>query len=201
MPSFLHVGCGPKTKAQCTNEFGKDSWSEIRFDIDESVNPDIVGSMLNMDKVDDSSVDAVFSSHNIEHLYAHEVPVAIAEFFRVLNDEGYLVITCPDLQSVAKLVAEDKLIETAYSSPAGPISAIDILYGHRKSLASGNLYMAHNCGFTQRILDGTLRGGGFKSVASLARGFEPFFDLWALASKKELPESELRKLALSHFPA
>ena len=49
----------------------------------------------------------------------------------MLKDDGYLLITCPDLKSVAKHVAEDKLLDVLYESPTGPISALDILYGHR----------------------------------------------------------------------
>ena len=77
--------------------------------------------MTSMVAVADQSVDAVFSSHNIEHLYPHEIPLAVAEFLRVLKMDGFAVITCPDLQSVAVLVAQDKLTEPAYVSPAGPL--------------------------------------------------------------------------------
>jgi len=119
--SFLHVGCGPKHKDQTTIGFNTDEWQEIRFDIDESVQPDLVGTMTDMSSVESESVDALFSSHNIEHLYPHEVPVALKEFSRVLKSDGFVVITCPDLQSVCKLVAEDKLTDAAYVSPAGPI--------------------------------------------------------------------------------
>ena len=44
------------------------------------VQPDVIGTITNMNAVEDVSVDSVFSSHNIEHLYAHEVPIAFAEF-------------------------------------------------------------------------------------------------------------------------
>lgn len=77
MKSFLHVGCGPKYKNQTTKGFNTDEWQEIRFDIDESVNPDLVGTMTDMSSVQMGSVDALFSSHNIEHLYPHEVPIAL----------------------------------------------------------------------------------------------------------------------------
>jgi predicted SAM-dependent methyltransferase len=150
MKTFLHVGCGPKRKEQTTAGFA--DWSELRFDIDESVQPDLVGTMTDMSSVSSESVDAVFSSHNIEHLYPHEVPVALSEFLRVLKPDGFAVITCPDLQAVCALVAEDKLTEPAYTSPAGPITPLDILYGHRPPMARGNLYMAHRCGFTEKVL-------------------------------------------------
>jgi hypothetical protein len=200
MKSLLHVGCGPKRKAQTTRGFNTDEWTEIRLDIDQAVQPDVIGTMTDMSAVTLGSVDAIFSSHNIEHLYPHEVPVALSEFLRVLGDDGFVVITCPDLQSVCALIAQDKLTDMAYSSPAGPIAPIDILYGHRPSMSRGNLYMAHRSGFTQKVLGGTLRGVGFKTVATKSRGRAPFFDLWALASKSQRSESEMRALAGVHFP-
>jgi ubiquinone/menaquinone biosynthesis C-methylase UbiE len=201
MPCFLHVGCGPKKKDRTTQGFNVGEWSEIRLDIDPSVQPDVVGSMTDMSALSSGSVDAVFSSHNIEHLYPHEVPLALAEFLRVLSDDGFTVITCPDLQSVCALVAQDKLTDSAYISPAGPISPIDILYGHRPAMSRGNLFMSHRCGFTRKVLHGTLQAAGFKTVATMARGRAPFFDLFALASKCVRTEAEMRALASQHFPA
>ena len=196
MKTFLHVGCGPKRKDRTTVGFA--DWSELRFDIDESVQPDLVGTMTDMSSVSSESVDAVFSSHNIEHLYPHEVPVALSEFLRVLKPDGFAVITCPDLQAVCALVAEDKLTEPAYTSPAGPIAPLDILYGHSPAMNAGNLYMAHRCGFTEKVLSATLQSSGFKRVASMKRG-SPYFDLWALATKADLNEEELLSLAKNHF--
>lgn len=198
MRHFLHVGCGPKHKNQTTRRFNTADWVEKRLDIDASVNPDVVGTMTDMSAVSAGSMQAIFSSHNIEHLYPHEVPVALAEFFRVLSDDGFAVITCPDLQSVCALVADDKLTEPAYVSPAGPIAPIDILYGHRPAMVNGNLYMAHRCGFTKKVLSATLQASGFQSVAVMAR--PSVFDLWALASKSRMSEADSRTLASHHFP-
>ena len=200
MKSLLHVGCGPKRKDRTTKGFNTPDWTEIRLDIDPSVSPDVIGTMTDMSAVASESVDAIYSSHNIEHLYPHEVPLALTEFLRVLKPDGFFVVTCPDLQSVCALIAEDKLTDAAYSSPAGPISPIDILYGHRPAMAQGNLYMAHRCGFTQKVLTATLQASGFKSIATMARGKAPFFDLFALASKCERPEADMRELAGLHFP-
>jgi predicted SAM-dependent methyltransferase len=197
MKTFLHVGCGPKHKDRTTAGFA--DWNELRFDIDESVQPDLVGTMTDMSSVFTESVDAVFSSHNLEHLYPHEVPVALSEFLRVLKPDGFAVITCPDLQAVCALVAEDKLTEPAYTSPAGPIAPLDILYGHRPAMAIGNLYMAHRCGFTSKVLAATMQGAGFKQSATIKRP-APFFDLWIVATKLEIPNENIVALARLHFP-
>ncbi len=59
MQTFLHVGCGQKRKDLTTSGFAKGDWKELRFDIDESVEPDYVGTMTDMSAVETSSVDAL----------------------------------------------------------------------------------------------------------------------------------------------
>ena len=71
-------------------------------DIDENCEPDVIGTMTDMSTLDDNSFDAIYSSHNIEHLFFHEVP--FKKFIRVLKDDGFLFIRCPDLQSLGQLV-------------------------------------------------------------------------------------------------
>jgi len=191
MKTFIHVGCGSKRKHQTTRGFNTPEWTEVRFDIDATVSPDVIGSITDMSEVESETMDALFSSHNIEHLYPHEVPIALKEFLRVLKSDGLAVITCPDLQSVCKLIADNKLLEPAYQSPAGPITPLDILYGHRASIQQGNLFMAHRCGFTRDVLHATLQQVGFVCVGTLAR--PQFFDLWAFASKQTLSKEQLQQ--------
>ncbi|MDI1299327.1 tetratricopeptide repeat protein [Methylotenera sp.] len=204
MKTFLHVGCGPRYFDSHSKQqvrplgFSIEEWDELRLDINPGVNPDVVGTMTDMSAVASESVDAIFSSHNIEHLYPHEVPIALAEFKRVLRSDGFVVITCPDLQSVCALVAEGKLTEPAYISPAGPIAPIDILYGHRPPMSQGNLYMSHRCGFTLNVLLATLEDAGFLKTVGLCR--PNYFDLWALASVACLEEQQALGLARNHFP-
>ena len=38
----------------------------------------------------------------------------------------------PDLRAAAQMIAEDKLMETAYNSRAGPGTPFDIGYSHRQ---------------------------------------------------------------------
>lgn len=199
MKKFLHVGCGQSQQQHTTKGFADKSWREVRFDIDESASPDIIGDVLNLDMIDSNSYDAIFSSHNIEHVYAYQVPLMLKEFLRVLKPGGYFVVTCPNLQAVAKLVAKDRLTEVAYVSPAGPITPQDVIFGHSASLEQGNEYMAHKTGFTPKTLRNVLTESGFGSVAILAR--ERKLDIWAIATKqKARNEAKLKELAELHFP-
>lgn len=170
----------------------------MRFDIDPSTQPDIVGTLTDMSAVQSSSVDAVYSSHNIEHLFAHEVPAALSEIHRVLKPQGLLVITCPDLVSVCEAVAANKLMEPLYESPSGPISPIDILYGHRASIARGNHFMAHKCGFTYSALRASVLQAGFAQIYGGTRPRQ--YDLWMLALKEPVAENTMHQLAATFLP-
>lgn len=200
MKKFLHVGCGPVPKEHTPFARENDTWTEVRMDIDPTARPDILGHMTDMSVIPDEAYDAVYSSHSIEHLYPHEVPVALSEFKRVLKPAGFALITCPDLQSVCALVAQGNLEDTAYVSMVGPIAPIDIIYGYRKAMAEGNLFMAHRTGFTAKTLTDSLRRAGFAAIANKSRP-PPAFDLWAIAFREVQPESRIRETAGAYFPA
>ena len=198
--TILHVGPGHRRSgAALPVALQTDRWREIRLAIDPANAPDILGSMLDMSAVADASVDAIYSAHNIEHVFAHEVPLVLGEFLRVLKPEGFLVITCPDLQTVCALVAEDKLTVSAYNSPAGPISPLDIVCGYGEALAAEHLYMAHKCGFTLMILAAALTSAGFQNTAGKRRirGLA----LLMVASKEQMSEKAIQQLAAKKLPA
>jgi hypothetical protein len=195
----LHVGCGMKTLAHLPAPFQSGEWEEIRLDIDPNVRPDVVGTMTDLGAVETGAVNAIFSSHNVEHLYAHEVPLAVREFSRVLTEDGIAVITCPDLQAVAALIAQGRLLEPAYRSAAGPISPLDIVYGHRESLERGNHFMAHRCGFTMQTLTEVLASNGFQRAAGRRR--PDYFDLWVCAFKQHVPDQDLMSAVRAYLPS
>ena len=180
--TVLNVGCGYPLRQRLHKHFQGPEWCEVRLDVDPAVRPDIVCSMTDMSPVASQSVDAVWSSHNLEHLHRHEVPAALAEFIRVLKPGGLLLMTLPDLRQVAELVVADRLEDEAYVSPSGPVSALDMIFGHTASLASGYPFMAHKTGFTQRTLQTLLVEAGFVAVRVKPGAA---FDLWAAAQKPE----------------
>ncbi|TWA53584.1 methyltransferase family protein [Azospirillum baldaniorum] len=181
LKTVLNVGCGQRAISILGTSLPADEWRELRLDIDPDVDPDIVASMTDMAPVPDGSVDAVWSSHNLEHLDPHEVPVTLREFLRVLKPGGTLLLTVPDLQAVAKLVAEDRLDEAVYECRQGPIRPLDVIYGYGPALAAGNRFMAHRTGFTPNLLGRLLQEAGFEPVA-----------IWRRAAAYELQVKALR---------
>jgi ubiquinone/menaquinone biosynthesis C-methylase UbiE len=180
--TVLHVGCGAADPAKLPAAFFPAGlWSELRLDIDPAVAPDIVASITDLGAVAAGSVDAVWSAHNLEHLCAHEVPRALAEFHRVLKPEGFALVTMPDLQQVAELVAADNLEGAAYLSAMGPVAALDMLYGFRPAIAAGNGFMSHRTGFTATTLAVHLQRAGFADVRVQRDGA---FALWATGVRR-----------------
>lgn len=158
LPRVLHVGCGGETLAAYDIE-----GIETRLDIDPRHKPDIVASMTDI-PADVGGFDAVFCFHALEHLYPHEVPVALANFLRVLRPGGAAIVVVPDLSGV---MPTDEVL---YDSPAGPVAGLDLYYGMRRLIPTMP-FMAHHMGFLPPTLAAALSAAGFERV-STRRGYE-----------------------------
>ena len=124
MKTFLHIGCGPKRKDRTTRGFNTEEWQELRFDIDESVKPDLVGTMTDMSAVADASVDAVISNCVINLSIDKES--VFSEIFRVLKHGGRVMIS--DLVLVKTLPEEVANSLAAYAGcVAGAIGKDDYI--------------------------------------------------------------------------
>lgn len=160
---MVNVGCGPVVRLTRTAFF--EDWRQLRVDIEDSVNPDIVADLTDLSPIATGTADALWSSHCVEHLYQAQVPGALREFHRVLKDDGFAVILVPDLQTIADRIVADKFHEPIYNSGMGPVSAHDMFYGFGPSIAAGQTSMAHRCGFTPTILVNLLNASNFAEYA------------------------------------
>ena len=134
---------------------------------------------MDMRVVPSASVGALYSSHNVEHLFVSEVPKALSEFFRVLEPGGFALITLPDLKVAAERVLRDEQELPLYQSPAGLINALDTIYGYAPFVESGSNFMLHKTGFTASSLRRTLIRASFERVVACSHGYA----LWAVAFK------------------
>jgi len=186
----LNAGSGSYSARKLHRVFVPEIWKEIRIDIDPQSKPDIVASITDMRSLcPPQSFDAVWASHILEHLYAHEVPSALSEFKRVLKPDGFALITSPDLEAVASLILDHGLDHVAYTSPAGPITPLDMIYGHSASVGCGQLYMAHKTGFTCASLGQRFVDAGFPITIVKREGL----DLWALGLMQEADQAGIKR--------
>jgi len=163
---LLHIGCGGQTLQDLPKHF-HEGWVEFRLDINPDCCPDILSSITDMSVIEeDACFDAVYSSHNLEHLELFEVPCALNEIFRVLKPAGEFWVKVPNLELIAYAILEGVHHQPLYESPAGAICPVDMLFGHQASLAMGKNYMAHRSGFTRRSLYQYLRQAGFEEIQS-----------------------------------
>lgn len=179
--TFLHIGCGTAPPERLPELFRGPGWRELRLDIDPSVRPHLVGSSADLAALRDGCVEAIWSSHNLEHLDTHQVAAALRAMHRVLTTDGFALITLPDIAAIAALITAGRLTDTAYESPIGPITALDMLYGHSASLAAGRQAMAHRTAFDAQRLGQALLAAGFQEVR-IRSG--KCYDLWAYAMKQ-----------------
>jgi len=177
---FLNAGCGPPGNTRLPALFRK--WKQIRVDVDPSMKPDIVANIADLSRIADGSVDAVWSAHATEHLFAHQVAAAFSEFRRVLKGAGFACIVVPDLQAIAQWIAEDRFHETLYQSRSGPVNAHDMVFGFGPAIACGRTSMAHHCGFTPTLFLDRLKEAGFPEIVLRRR--IPSLELVALVLKK-----------------
>ena len=164
------------------------NWDHLLLDIVPGADVDIVLDARELTTLPAAQFDAVYCSHNLEHYERHEVPVVLAGFVHVLKPDGFADIRVPDVEAVIRQLTLDltrviDIDDTLYTSPAGPVTAHDILYGYGPALAGGLPHYAHRCGFTAASLMRRLAEAGFAWVK--CERVPEAFELRALAMKKE----------------
>ena len=172
-------------------------WEHLLLDIDPRGKPDVVADARELTALPAAQFDAVFCSHNLEHYFPHEGTHVLRGFAHVLKDDGFAEIRVPDIKALMKHLVDAGLDvdDVVYTSPAGPISAHDMLYGWSVELEqSGRDFYAHKTGFTPKTLFRKLRDAGF---AVVVLGSVPAtFELAAFAFKTSPRPDQLALLGL-----
>ena len=99
----------------------------------------------------------------------------------ILINHGTVRFDVQPGMKIAQLVVANVLDDPIYQTPSGPITPLDMIFGHSASIGEGSRYMAHKSGFTATTLGVLLREAGFVEVG-VAR---VDYDLRARAHKAE----------------
>lgn len=160
----LNVGGGSKSIA-ISPHF--DGWKHLLLDIKAGVGVDVVRDARELDSLEAGAFDAIYCSHNLEHYYRHDVDRVLQGFRHVLKPGGFAEIRVPDIGGLIRLLAEREydIEQEIYASPAGAITAHDMVYGYGPEIqASGRDFYAHKTGFSRDSLIRALHANGFTQI-------------------------------------
>lgn len=131
------------------DEMFPDGYDEIRVDIVPDVKCDIVCDIRKLD-FDDNSVDGIYTSHVLEHFDCRETQPLLTEWCRVLKPGGVMYHIVPRIDSpkLIEALQQGDPHKVLYDSPAGPVSALHILYGQWYP----GEYEVHKWGYTEKTL-------------------------------------------------
>jgi hypothetical protein len=139
-------------------------WRHDLLDIDPRSGADVCHDARQLSDLPPATYDAVYCSHNLEHYFRHEAIQVVRGFCHVLTDDGFAEVVVPDLLSLMETVVKNGLDveDTVYTSPAGPIRVVDVVYGYQPDIEqSGNDFFAHRNGFSVKSLVNLMREAGF----------------------------------------
>lgn len=140
------------------------TFEHVLLDLDPEVGADLVLDVRDLHTLEPDQFDVVYCSHNLEHVRQHEVAVVLSGMRHVLRPGGLAHVIVPDLQELMLTCVQQgiDLDGLLYESPMGPITPLDVLYGHGGIIAqSGQDYYAHRTGFSRRTLANTVEASGF----------------------------------------
>lgn len=151
--------------------------------------PEIVRRDIRSLPFPDGSVEAVYSSHTLEHVYLNEAKRVLAEAARVLQPGGMIRVALPDATVMARALVQDahspeagwKYNEALLAHPQAPPQGLRALV----SRAGGHVHrwqptapmvaqMLEEAGFTA-IQEQSYRSGEFPDLAVVETRPESFF--------------------------
>jgi predicted SAM-dependent methyltransferase len=126
---------------------------------------DIVGDGVDLGRLETGSVSEIYASHVLEHLgFREAVQRALAEWHRVLEPDGRLRISVPDMMTLCRLFVDPNLSQRVRDY------IIQVIYGGQED---GHDF--HKTGFTLESLTQHLKVAGFHKVMRV-REFDGFDD-------------------------
>jgi SAM-dependent methyltransferase len=147
--TVLNAGSGPGVKLPPHY----DGFEIVHLDVDADNRPDIIADVRDLSALADASFDAVHLAHLLEHFPLWEVDGVLAELRRVLRSGGFVEVRVPHVEAVFRAILHGRAIdEPLYESGIGPITPLDVLYGHASTVRDGNAWMAHRTAFTPALL-------------------------------------------------
>jgi predicted SAM-dependent methyltransferase len=137
---------------------------------------DHIGNANDLSQFSDCTFNTIYASHVLEHFdYKQELLSTLKEWNRVLKPFGWLYISVPDLDVLAKLLLDKKRLDIAER-----FHVIRMIFGGHT-----DAHDYHLTGFTEELLEYYLLKAGFNATIKVNK-FDIFEDASGLSFKDEL---------------
>ena len=149
-------------------------WQNLVLDINPETNPHLCMDARNLTNLAPNQFDAVFCSHNLEHYNIFDLPIVLKGMLHVIKSGGHLVAIVPSIRATfeAMFQSGDDLDDVFYSSPAGPITYHDVIYGYSKDIEKNILWQQHQSGFSLKRMKTLFEQSGFERVVTQSNGLD-----------------------------
>ena len=126
----------------------------VNFDIRPGPDVEHVGDCFDLSRFGNGTIEAIYASHVLEHLgYRYELAPALAEWHRVLQHGGQVMISVPDLETLCGLFIYPKLNAQERHFVMG------MIFGGQTNSAD-----FHKVGLNFEFLDKLLTEAGFADI-------------------------------------
>jgi predicted SAM-dependent methyltransferase len=147
---------------------------------------DVVGDCVDLGRFASGSVSEIYTSHVLEHLgFRDELPRALAEWHRVLEPDGRLRVSVPDLMTLCRLFVDPNVSQRVRDY------VVRVMYGSQE-----DAHDFHKMGFTLESLTAHLQAAGFHKVMRV-----PDFDLFDDSSRLKLGPVPISLNVIARKPA
>jgi len=187
----LNIGAGPP---QTPIPAYYDDCDVVRLDTEAENEPDLLMDALDLGELDAGQFDAAYCSHILEHIYPMDLGRFLSGIRHVLTDNGFAEFRVPDGLAACRTAVEAGTLDAfCYNSPAGPVTAWDMLYGWLPFQMRFGHAMSHHSAYSAQSLAATLNGFGFPLVYTTTG----YFELRAVGCKAQLDAEIMERIGIS----
>ncbi|MBL8835761.1 MAG: methyltransferase domain-containing protein [Alphaproteobacteria bacterium] len=129
----------------------KDGWSI--FNVVPGPHVDHVGDILDLGRFADASVDEIYASHVLEHVWLEQAKSVLRSFARILVPGGRLMVSVPDLPTLCRIYLDPRL------SQSQSTQVMAMIYG-----AHLDAHDIHHVGFNEGLMSTALAEAGFRRI-------------------------------------
>ena len=163
--TVLHIGCESENRFEGLNYiYSNDDWYEVKLTFKDNLDVDIYSQDCDLSMIGDEQFDAIWIPHKIDLFFEHEVEAIFKECLRILKTDGEIFITTPDLKLATEKAFRNGIDSVLYKVNDNEITPLDILYGFRSRIKSGDETVQHKSGYTAPYLAKLMRNCGFLDI-------------------------------------